>query len=58
MFCSHHWREINIKISRSLCSLGTRCKVYIDKSSSCSITDIEELAKEIKHQTIDHKEES
>lgn len=45
MFCSHHWREINIKINGSLCSLGNRYKVYMDKSSSCIITYTAELAK-------------
>lgn len=57
LFCSHCWREINVKISGSLWSLGKRCKVYTDKSTSCSITYTAELAQK-SNQTIEGKEES
>lgn len=57
LFCSHCWREINVKVSGSLWSLGKRCKFYTDKSTSCSITCTAELAQK-SYQTIEGKEES
>lgn len=55
LFCSHCWREINVKIRGSLWSLEKRCKVYTDESTSCSITYTAELAQK-RNQTVEGKE--